>query len=107
VLAVLECLDEQVPSDIHDLAVHGHDAAGRADLRDGEGSQLAPAKPAVGGGVRSPSARPALRVTSKVPSRSGQSTRRPRIPAAWGNPSPRVASADLLAGRLPGHWNLR
>jgi hypothetical protein len=45
VLAVLGSLDEQVPGDFYDLAVHRDDARGLADLRDGEGGELAPAQP--------------------------------------------------------------
>jgi hypothetical protein len=50
-LAVLGCLDEQVPGDFDHLVVHGDDPGVRADLRDCEGGQLAPAQAAVGSGV--------------------------------------------------------
>jgi hypothetical protein len=50
VLAVLRRLGVQVPGDLHDLAVHGDDAGGRVELRDGQGGEVAPAQAAVGGG---------------------------------------------------------
>jgi hypothetical protein len=51
VLAALGCLGVQVPGDLDHLAVHGDDTAGLVDLPDGQGGQLAPPQPAVGGGA--------------------------------------------------------
>jgi hypothetical protein len=48
---VLRRLDVQVPGDLDHLAVHRDDPADLVDLAGGQGGQLAPPQPAIGGGV--------------------------------------------------------
>ena len=50
-LAVLGRLDVEVPGDLDDLAVHGHDPDSGIELVGGEGGQLAPPQPGIGGGL--------------------------------------------------------
>jgi hypothetical protein len=48
---VLRCLDVQVSGDLDHLAIHRDDPHGLVDLAGGQGGQLAPPQPAIGGGV--------------------------------------------------------
>ena len=47
--AALGQLDVELPADLDDLAVHGHDAGVLVDLVCGQGGQLAPPQPGIGG----------------------------------------------------------